>query len=171
MSTKLSKPQPKKPKVGAALSTTQARETHTAEENRKFLQITTETPNIFKPKPPPPNCNFSAFNYFRLHFVTPVTNRDAIDLRARAEREAYRHLDNNLAAFIVCYMPPYYNQMTPAAKKLVEHQSVHLRCQLRWDPRLLPEQVDALVAKFCNILTEYYESRIIRPPGDCRAHP
>uniref|UniRef100_A0A915JBG6 Uncharacterized protein n=1 Tax=Romanomermis culicivorax TaxID=13658 RepID=A0A915JBG6_ROMCU len=59
-----SKPQPKKPKVGAALSPTQARETHTAEENRKFLQITTEMPNIFKPKPPPPDCNFLAFNYF-----------------------------------------------------------------------------------------------------------
>uniref|UniRef100_A0A915JN27 Uncharacterized protein n=1 Tax=Romanomermis culicivorax TaxID=13658 RepID=A0A915JN27_ROMCU len=61
--------------------------------------------------------------------------------------------------------------MTPAAKELAEHRSVHLWCQLRRDPRLLPEQVDALVAKFCNILTKYYESRIVRPPHNCRARP
>uniref|UniRef100_A0A915LCG1 Uncharacterized protein n=1 Tax=Romanomermis culicivorax TaxID=13658 RepID=A0A915LCG1_ROMCU len=42
-------------------------------------------PNIFKPKPPPLDCNFSAFNYFRRRFVTPIANRDAIDLRAQAE--------------------------------------------------------------------------------------
>uniref|UniRef100_A0A915L753 Uncharacterized protein n=1 Tax=Romanomermis culicivorax TaxID=13658 RepID=A0A915L753_ROMCU len=69
----------------------------------------------------------------------PIANRDAINLRAQAEREAYRHLDDNLAAFIVCYMPPYYTEMTPAAKELEEHRSVHLRCQLRRDPRLLPK--------------------------------
>uniref|UniRef100_A0A915IKU0 Uncharacterized protein n=1 Tax=Romanomermis culicivorax TaxID=13658 RepID=A0A915IKU0_ROMCU len=120
-SAKSWKPQLKKPKVGAALSLIQARDTRAVEENRKFLQITTETPNIFKPKPPPPDCNFSAFNYFRRCFVTPIANRDAIDLRAQAEREAYRHLDDNLAAFIICYMPPYYTEMMPAAKELAEH--------------------------------------------------
>uniref|UniRef100_A0A915K7D5 Uncharacterized protein n=1 Tax=Romanomermis culicivorax TaxID=13658 RepID=A0A915K7D5_ROMCU len=117
--------------------------------------MSTKTSNIFKPKPPPPNCNFSVFNYFQHHFITPVANPEAIDLRAQAGREAYPHLDNNLAAFIVCYMPPYYNKMSPAAKELAEHQSVHLQCQLQRDPRLLPKQVDALVAKVHNILTEY----------------
>uniref|UniRef100_A0A915HQZ2 Uncharacterized protein n=1 Tax=Romanomermis culicivorax TaxID=13658 RepID=A0A915HQZ2_ROMCU len=141
------------------------------EENRRFVQIAFETPNIFKPKPPPPDCNFSAFNYFRHHFVTPTANREAIDLRAQAEREAYRHLDNNLAAFIVCYMPPYHTEMPPAAKEFAELRSVHLRNQLRRDPRLLPEQIDALVAKFCNILTEYYTSHIIRSSSDRRPHP
>uniref|UniRef100_A0A915KP11 Uncharacterized protein n=1 Tax=Romanomermis culicivorax TaxID=13658 RepID=A0A915KP11_ROMCU len=63
-------------------------------------------------------------------------------------------------------MPPYYNEMSSAAKELAEHRSVHLRCQLRCNPRLLPEQIDALVAKFHNILTEYYKSRILGPPGD-----
>uniref|UniRef100_A0A915I4H9 Uncharacterized protein n=1 Tax=Romanomermis culicivorax TaxID=13658 RepID=A0A915I4H9_ROMCU len=144
-SAKSSKPQPKKPKVGAALSPNQARDIRAVEENRKFVQIAFEMPNIFKPKPPLPDCNFLAFNYFRRHFVTLIANREAIDLRAQAEREAYRHLDDNLAAFIVCYMPPYYTKMTPAAKEFAEHRSVHLRSQLRRDPRLLPEQIDALV--------------------------
>uniref|UniRef100_A0A915L9C1 Uncharacterized protein n=1 Tax=Romanomermis culicivorax TaxID=13658 RepID=A0A915L9C1_ROMCU len=77
MSTKSLKPQPKKSRVtstGAALCPTQTKETHAAEENRKFLQMPTEMSNIFKPKPPPPDCNFSAFNYFRHRFVTPVAN-------------------------------------------------------------------------------------------------
>uniref|UniRef100_A0A915IYJ7 Uncharacterized protein n=1 Tax=Romanomermis culicivorax TaxID=13658 RepID=A0A915IYJ7_ROMCU len=68
-------------------------------------------------------------------------------------------------------MPPYYSEMSSAAKELAEHRSIHLRCQLRRDPRLLPEQVDALVAKFHNILTKYYESRIVRPPSDRRNRP
>uniref|UniRef100_A0A915I1S5 Uncharacterized protein n=1 Tax=Romanomermis culicivorax TaxID=13658 RepID=A0A915I1S5_ROMCU len=126
--------------------------------------MSTETSNIFKPKPPLPDCNFSAFNYFQHRFVMPVANQDAIDLRAQAEREAYRHLDDNLAAFIVCYMPPYYNEMSSAPKELAEHRSIHLRCQLRHDPRLLREQVDALVAKFHNILSEYYKVVSSNPP-------
>uniref|UniRef100_A0A915JLE0 Uncharacterized protein n=1 Tax=Romanomermis culicivorax TaxID=13658 RepID=A0A915JLE0_ROMCU len=68
-------------------------------------------------------------------------------------------------------MPPYYTEMPPAAKEFAEHRSVHLRNQLRQDPRLLPEQIDALVAKFCNILTEYYTSCIIRPAADRRLRP
>uniref|UniRef100_A0A915JX24 Uncharacterized protein n=1 Tax=Romanomermis culicivorax TaxID=13658 RepID=A0A915JX24_ROMCU len=70
-----------------------------------------------------------------------VANRDAIDLQAQAEREAYRHLDDNLAAFIVCYMPPYYTEMMPTAKEFAEHRSVHLRSQLGHDPRLLPNRL------------------------------
>uniref|UniRef100_A0A915JMP6 Uncharacterized protein n=1 Tax=Romanomermis culicivorax TaxID=13658 RepID=A0A915JMP6_ROMCU len=68
-------------------------------------------------------------------------------------------------------MPPYYTKMMPAAKEFAEHRSVHLRSQLPRDPRLLPEQIDALVAKFCNILTEYYASPIIRSSGDPRPRP
>uniref|UniRef100_A0A915L8L0 Uncharacterized protein n=1 Tax=Romanomermis culicivorax TaxID=13658 RepID=A0A915L8L0_ROMCU len=64
-------------------------------------------------------------------------------------------------------MPPYHTEMPPATKEFAEHRSVHLRNQLRRDPPLLPEQIDALVAKFCNILTEYYTSRIVRPAADC----
>uniref|UniRef100_A0A915K3T3 Uncharacterized protein n=1 Tax=Romanomermis culicivorax TaxID=13658 RepID=A0A915K3T3_ROMCU len=149
----------------------QAKNICAVEENQRFVEIAFETPNIFKPKPPPPDCHFSAFNYFPRRFVTPIANREAIDLRAQAEREAYRHLDDNLAAFIICYMPPYHTEMPPAAKEFAEHRSVHLRNQLRQDPRLLPEQIDALVAKFCNILTEYYMSRILRPSGDHRPCP
>uniref|UniRef100_A0A915KWA7 Uncharacterized protein n=1 Tax=Romanomermis culicivorax TaxID=13658 RepID=A0A915KWA7_ROMCU len=54
-SAKLSKPQPKKPKVGAALSPNQARDIRAVEENQSLAQIASETPNIFKPKPPPPD--------------------------------------------------------------------------------------------------------------------
>uniref|UniRef100_A0A915IHP8 Uncharacterized protein n=1 Tax=Romanomermis culicivorax TaxID=13658 RepID=A0A915IHP8_ROMCU len=170
-SAKSSKPQPKKPKVGADLNPTQARDTRVVEENRSFVEIAFEMPNIFKPKPPPPDCTFSAFNYFHCRFVTPIANRKAIDLRAQAEREAYRHLDDNLATFIICYMLPYYTEMPPAAKQFAKHCSVHLRNQLRRDPRLLPEQIDALVAKFCNILTEYYTSHIVRPAADRQLRP
>uniref|UniRef100_A0A915KZ23 Uncharacterized protein n=1 Tax=Romanomermis culicivorax TaxID=13658 RepID=A0A915KZ23_ROMCU len=99
-SVKSSKPQPKKPKVGAALNPNETRDTRTVEENRRFVQIAFKTPNIFKPKRRPPDCNFSVFNYFRPHFVTPIANRKAIDLWAQAEQEAYRHLDDNMAAFI-----------------------------------------------------------------------
>uniref|UniRef100_A0A915K9M2 Uncharacterized protein n=1 Tax=Romanomermis culicivorax TaxID=13658 RepID=A0A915K9M2_ROMCU len=125
-------------------------------------------PTVFKPKPPPPDCHFSAFNYFRRRFDTPVTNREAIDLRAQAEREAYRHLDDNLAAFIVCFMPPYHSEMPPTAREFAELRSVHLRNQRRRDPRLLLEQIEALVAKFFNILTKYYTSRVIRLAADRR---
>uniref|UniRef100_A0A915KXY6 Uncharacterized protein n=1 Tax=Romanomermis culicivorax TaxID=13658 RepID=A0A915KXY6_ROMCU len=119
--TKSSKSPPKKPKVGAELNSTQASSScRVIQENRSFVEIAFETPNVFKPKPPPPDCHFSAFNYFRRHFVTPVTNREAIDLRAQAEREAYRHLNDNLAAFIVCFMPPYHTEMPPAAREFAE---------------------------------------------------
>uniref|UniRef100_A0A915K6A1 Uncharacterized protein n=1 Tax=Romanomermis culicivorax TaxID=13658 RepID=A0A915K6A1_ROMCU len=84
-SAKSSKPQLKKPKVGTTLSPNQARDICTVEENQRFVEIAFKMPNIFKPKPPPPDCNFSAFNYFRGCFVTPIANRDAIDLRAQAE--------------------------------------------------------------------------------------
>uniref|UniRef100_A0A915JEI4 Uncharacterized protein n=1 Tax=Romanomermis culicivorax TaxID=13658 RepID=A0A915JEI4_ROMCU len=97
-----------------------------------------------------------------LDFPPPrIANGEAIDLRAQAEREAYRHLDDNLAAFIVCFMPPYHTEMPPAAREFAELRSVHLRNQLPQDPRLLPEQIEALVAKFFNILTEYYTNRVV----------
>uniref|UniRef100_A0A915K2M0 Uncharacterized protein n=1 Tax=Romanomermis culicivorax TaxID=13658 RepID=A0A915K2M0_ROMCU len=129
-SAKSSKPQPKKPKVGATLNLTQARDTRAVEENRRFVQIASETPNIFKPKPLPPDCNFLAFNYFRCRFITPIANHEAIDIRAQAEQEANHHLDDNLVDFIVCYMPPSYTEMMPTAKELVEHRSIHLGSQL-----------------------------------------
>uniref|UniRef100_A0A915JT75 Uncharacterized protein n=1 Tax=Romanomermis culicivorax TaxID=13658 RepID=A0A915JT75_ROMCU len=78
-SAKSSKPQPKKPKVGAALNPNQTRDTRAVEENRRFVQIVFETRNIFKPKPPLPDCNFSAFNYFHHRFVTPITNQSDIE--------------------------------------------------------------------------------------------
>uniref|UniRef100_A0A915KWW5 Uncharacterized protein n=1 Tax=Romanomermis culicivorax TaxID=13658 RepID=A0A915KWW5_ROMCU len=58
--------------------------------------------------------------------------------------------------------------MPPAAREFAELRSVHLRNQLRQDPRLLPEQIEALVAKFSNILTEYYTSRIVQSAVDRR---
>uniref|UniRef100_A0A915KL19 Uncharacterized protein n=1 Tax=Romanomermis culicivorax TaxID=13658 RepID=A0A915KL19_ROMCU len=79
---KSSKSPPKKPKVGTDLNPTQARSRRVIEENRSFVEIALETPNVFKPKLPPPDCHFSAFNYFRRRFVTPVANREAINLRA-----------------------------------------------------------------------------------------
>uniref|UniRef100_A0A915JPW7 Uncharacterized protein n=1 Tax=Romanomermis culicivorax TaxID=13658 RepID=A0A915JPW7_ROMCU len=82
---KLSKSPPKKPKVGTDLNPTQARNRPVIEQNRSFVEITFKTPNVFKLKPPPPDCHFSAFNYFCGPFVTPVDNREAIDLWARAE--------------------------------------------------------------------------------------
>uniref|UniRef100_A0A915KV60 Uncharacterized protein n=1 Tax=Romanomermis culicivorax TaxID=13658 RepID=A0A915KV60_ROMCU len=84
-SAKSSKSPPKKPKVGADLNPTQARSSHVVEENRSFVEIAFETPNIFKLKPLPPDCHFSAFNYFPRRFITPVANREAINLRAQAE--------------------------------------------------------------------------------------
>uniref|UniRef100_A0A915HQR1 IRS-type PTB domain-containing protein n=1 Tax=Romanomermis culicivorax TaxID=13658 RepID=A0A915HQR1_ROMCU len=60
--------------------------------------------------------------------------------------------------------------MPPAAKEFADHGSFHLRNQLGRDPWLLLEQIDALVAKFCNILTQYYTSRIVRSSGDRRPH-
>uniref|UniRef100_A0A915K639 Transposase n=1 Tax=Romanomermis culicivorax TaxID=13658 RepID=A0A915K639_ROMCU len=68
-------------------------------------------------------------------------------------------------------MPPYHTELPPAAREFAELHSVHLRNQLQWDPRLLPEQIEALVAKFFNILTEYYTSRIVRPAADRRLRP
>uniref|UniRef100_A0A915IDM8 Uncharacterized protein n=1 Tax=Romanomermis culicivorax TaxID=13658 RepID=A0A915IDM8_ROMCU len=68
-------------------------------------------------------------------------------------------------------MSPYHTEMPPAAKEFAELRSIHLRNQLRRDPRLLPEQIKALVAKFFNILTEYYTSRVIRPTANRPLHP
>uniref|UniRef100_A0A915JS46 Uncharacterized protein n=1 Tax=Romanomermis culicivorax TaxID=13658 RepID=A0A915JS46_ROMCU len=170
-SAKLSKSPPKKSKVGAELNSTQASSScRVIGENRTPVEIAFETLSVFKPKLPPPDCHFSAFNYFCRRFDTPVNNREAIDSRAQAEREAYRHLDDNLATFIICFMPPYHSEMSPAAREFAELCSVHLRNQLRRDPWLLPEQIEALVAKFFNILTEYYTSRVIRPAADHRHH-
>uniref|UniRef100_A0A915I9V3 Uncharacterized protein n=1 Tax=Romanomermis culicivorax TaxID=13658 RepID=A0A915I9V3_ROMCU len=68
-------------------------------------------------------------------------------------------------------MPPYHLEMPPAAREFAELRSIHLRNQLQQDPRLLPEQIEALVAKFFNILTEYYTRRVIRPAVDCQLRP
>uniref|UniRef100_A0A915IAV8 Agouti signaling protein n=1 Tax=Romanomermis culicivorax TaxID=13658 RepID=A0A915IAV8_ROMCU len=83
---KSSKSPPKKPKVGAELNPTQASSSRRViEENRSLVDIVFKMPNVFKLKPPPPDCHFSAFNYFRRRFVTLVANREAINLRAQAE--------------------------------------------------------------------------------------
>uniref|UniRef100_A0A915HT68 Uncharacterized protein n=1 Tax=Romanomermis culicivorax TaxID=13658 RepID=A0A915HT68_ROMCU len=128
-STKSSESPPKKSKVGAEINPTQASR-RVMEESRTPVQIAFGTPTVFKSKPPPPDCHFSAFNYFHRPFDTPVNNREGIHSRAQAEREAYHHLDNNLAAFIVCFMPPYHSEMPPTAREFAELRSVHLRNQL-----------------------------------------
>uniref|UniRef100_A0A915IPA0 Uncharacterized protein n=1 Tax=Romanomermis culicivorax TaxID=13658 RepID=A0A915IPA0_ROMCU len=74
-SAKSSKSPPKKLKVGADLNPTQARSSRVVEENRSFVEIAFETPNIFKLKRPPPDCHFSAFNYFRRQPSTSSINR------------------------------------------------------------------------------------------------
>uniref|UniRef100_A0A915HZ44 Exonuclease domain-containing protein n=1 Tax=Romanomermis culicivorax TaxID=13658 RepID=A0A915HZ44_ROMCU len=113
-STKSSKSPPKRSKVGAEINPTQASSSRRViEESQTPVEIAFGTPTVFKSKPPPPDCHFSAFNYFRRRFDTPLNNREAIDSRAQAKREANRHLDDNLAAFIICFMPPIPRKCRP----------------------------------------------------------